>query len=260
MPRAAVALRTRDRQLIIGALIGLTVVAWVYLYEAARDMDMARMPAMNMAGMPGVNGWTKLDWLLTYVMWVVMMIGMMVPSALRAVLIYAGIAQRAAANRTPVAPTSWFVAGYVFAWAGFSAVATAAQWGLMRIGMLSPMAIATSRYLGAGLLITAGIYQLTPWKRACLSHCQSPAQYLAARFKSSRSGALELGLRHGAYCLGCCAILMALLFLGGVMNLLWVAAIASFILLEKLAPPTLPLARVTGVVMIIAGICYLAFA
>lgn len=250
--RAPVALRTRDRQVIIVALIGLAALAWVYLYEAARDMDLA--------GMPGINGWTKLNLLLAYVMWVVMMIGMMVPTALRAVLIYAGIAQRASVNRTPVAATSWFVAGYVLSWAAFSAAATAAQWGLTRIGMLSPMAVTMSPYLGGGLLVTAGIYQLTPWKQACLSHCQSPVLYLATRFKPSTGGALGLGLRHGAYCLGCCWMLMALLFLGGVMNLLWIAVIAGFVLLEKLSSPKVPLARATGMAMIIGGICYFAVA
>jgi predicted metal-binding membrane protein len=126
--------------------------------------------------------------------------------------------------------------------------------------LLSPMMVSVSAALGAALLITAGIYQLSPWKDACLKHCQSPAMYLASHFKPGIGGAIGLGSRHGSYCLGCCWALMALLFLGGVMNLLWIAAITSFVLAEKLLPPKLRIARVSGILMIVGGMVFLSFA
>jgi predicted metal-binding membrane protein len=159
-----------------------------------------------------------------------MMVGMMVPSAVPAVMIYAQVERRAAREGRVLAPTAVFVAGYLIAWTLFSVAATLAQWALERAALLSPMWVTTSPRLGASLLMVAGVYQLTPWKDACLRRCRSPAQLLAAHW---RSGALRLGVRHGLHCVGCCAFLMALLFVGGVMNLVWIAGISIFVLLEK---------------------------
>jgi predicted metal-binding membrane protein len=194
----------------------------------------------TMWGMPmaGLHPWSALDFATMLAMWVVMMVGMMVPSAVPAVMIYAQVARRAARDGQLLAPTAVFVAGYLIAWSLFSVGATLAQWALERAALLSPMWVTTSPTLGACLLIAAGVYQLTPWKDACLRRCRSPAQLLAAHW---RSGALRLGVRHGLHCIGCCAPLMALLFVGGVMNLLWIAGISLFVLLEK----TLPVGRVS---------------
>src|SRR5206468_8876581 len=139
-------------------------------------------------------------------MWAVMMVGMMVPSAAPATLLYAAVARKAARQGTPLAPTALFVAGYAAAWSLFSAVATLAQWGLDRATLLSPMWVTTSPAVGAALLVVAGVHQLTPWKDACLRHCRAPAHFFAAQFRPGR-GAFRLGLVHGLWCLGCCAAL-----------------------------------------------------
>ena len=257
-PRLRTPIRTRDRLLICGALAGVVALAWAYLIVLASNM--ADMPMMDPAGATGLHRWGVLDFALMFAMWAVMMVGMMVPTAMRAVMIYAGIAERADSQGTAVAPTYWFVGGYVIVWTVFSLAAAFVQAGLDRLGMLSPMMVNLSAGLGAGLLIAAGVYQLTPWKDTCLKHCQSPAVYIATHFGPGITNALRLGVKHGGYCLGCCWALMGLLFLGGVMNLLWIAAITCFVLLEKLLPPALRVARVGGVLMIAGGIGYLTLA
>lgn len=214
------------------------------------------MPGMAMEGMPamlGVRAWTWTDAWLMFLMWTVMMVGMMVPSAAPMTLLYGAVARKAAARGSPLAPTAVFVAGYLSMWALFSAAATAAQWGLERAALLSPAMVATSPALGAALLIAAGIYQLTPLKRACLRHCRSPAHFMSGHWRDGTAGAFRMGLEHGVYCLGCCWVLMGLLFVGGVMNLLWIAAIALFVLVEKLVPRGAGGGRLAGLAMILMG-------
>jgi predicted metal-binding membrane protein len=253
--RPRLSIRTRDLFLICGALAALVALAWAYLVRLASNMS--ELPMSDPASAAGLHPWAALDFLLMFAMWAVMMVGMMVPTAMRAVMIYAGIAERAGSQGKVVASTYWFVGGYVIVWTAFGLVATLVQAGLDRLGLLSPMMVSLSAGLGAGLLIGAGVYQLTPWKDTCLQHCQSPAMYIARHFGPSTASAISLGVRHGAYCLGCCWVLMGLLFLGGVMNLLWIAAITGFVLLEKLLPPVLRVARVGGVLMIAWGVAYL---
>lgn len=201
--------------------------------------------------------WAAADFVFTLTMWTIMMVGMMVPSAMPATLLYAGVVRKARGEGAIVAPTLVFVIGYLAAWALFSVGATTAQWGLYELALLSPMMVSTSPILGALLLVVAGAYQLTPAKRACLSHCRSPVHFIAQQWRSGTLGAFRMGVSHGFFCLGCCWALMLLLFVGGVMNLLWVAAVAFFVLLEK----TLPLGRVpSGVAaaaMIVAGVALL---
>jgi predicted metal-binding membrane protein len=253
-------LRTRDNLLIIVSLGGTVGLAWGYLFYLAQHMTATDMPAMAMSAVPAMRMWNTTDFVLMFLMWSVMMVGMMVPTAMRALLIYGSIASRANAQGTSVASTIWFASGYVTMWTMFSLLATFMQYALERWGLLSPMMVSASVTLGATLLVVAGIYQLTPWKDVCLKHCQSPAIYLATRFKPGITDAVGLGARHGAYCLGCCWAIMVLLFLGGVMNLLWVAAITAFVLAEKLLPAQFQIARVSGVAMIIGGVAFLTFA
>lgn len=217
------------------------------------DMATPGMARDGMHAMLGVRAWTWTDAGLMFLMWTVMMVGMMVPSAAPMTLLYGAVARKAAAQGSPLAPTAVFVAGYLSMWALFSAAATAAQWGLERAALLSPAMVATSPALGAALLIAAGIYQLTPLKRACLRHCRSPAHFLSGHWRGGTTGAFRMGLEHGAYCLGCCWVLMGLLFVGGVMNLLWIAAIALFVLVEKLVPHGVGGGRLAGIAMIAAG-------
>ena len=237
----------RDRWIVAGALVLVTVVAWVYLIGLAGDMG--GMP--DAMGQMSLRPWTVIDWWLTFIMWAVMMVGMMLPSAVPMILMYAALARRQAKQGTVFPSVANFVTGYLLIWTAFSALATALQWLLERLALLSPMAVSTSPLLGGGLLIAAGIYQWLPAKDACLDHCRSPAHFLSRYWRGS---ALRLGLIHGLYCLGCCWLLMGLLFFGGVMNLFWVAAIAIFVLLEKVVPYGRGLARVAGVFMALAGI------
>ena len=249
-PALTRSLPRRNRFAILASLFGITLLAWVYLIVMALGMEEV---SMNSSGMMRIRPWSGLDFLLMFLMWAVMMVGMMLPTAAPMTLIYAAVARKAAAQATPVAPTAVFVAGYIVMWSLFSVVATLTQWGLDQAALLSPMMVSNSSALGAGLLIAAGIYQWTPFKDACLQHCRSPAHFFSQHWRSGAAGAFRLGLEHGAYCLGCCWVLMGLLFLGGVMNLLWIAGITLFVLLEKILPHGALGGRIAGVAMILAG-------
>ena len=195
--------------------------------------------------------WAGRDVVFAFVMWSVMMVGMMTPSAVPVLLLYAGARQsRGGQGRLPVA---LFAAGYLLVWTGFSAAAAAAQWALHEGALLSPAMSVASARLGAAVLIAAGVYQLTPVKGACLSHCRTPLGFLMSHWRDGARGAIGMGLRHGAYCLGCCWALMSILFVVGVMNLVWVAALTIIVLVEKIGPAGAVMARVAGVVMIAAG-------
>jgi predicted metal-binding membrane protein len=255
-PPSPRALPRRDRFAVVAALAGVTALAWAYLYGLARQMDA--MP--DAATMLQMHSWSGLDFALTFAMWAVMMVGMMVPSAAPMTLIYAAVARKAARQGTPLAPTVVFVSGYVAMWCAFSLGATCAQWALDRAALLSPLMAARSPGLGAGLLIAAGLYQLTSFKEACLRHCRAPAHFIAERWRPGTGGAFRMGLEHGGYCLGCCWVLMGLLFVGGVMNLLWIAAITVFVLLEKLLPAGVGGGRLAGAAMVAGGVALLALA
>ncbi|GAB5375826.1 MAG: DUF2182 domain-containing protein [Acuticoccus sp.] len=251
----------RDRLIMVLGLLALTLLAWAYLLTGAgTGMSVRAMttwsfpppmrPAMAMA-------WSPAYWLIMFLMWWIMMIAMMTPSAAPMVLLHARVSRhQQARGRMAVAPvpTAAFFFGYLAAWAGFSALATVAQWSLERAGLVHGMLMwSSNRTLSAGLLLAAGIYQLSPWKRVCLEHCRSPAEYLSRHWRPGDLGAFRMGLTHGAYCLGCCWVLMALLFVGGTMNLVWIAGLGALVLGEKLLPFGSRLAQGLGVVMIVAG-------
>jgi predicted metal-binding membrane protein len=183
-----------------------------------------------------------------------MMIGMMTPSAAPAILIYARVGREAVAQGRPFASTTWFAAGYLLAWTAFSVAATSAQWALQRAALLTPMMAAASGTLGIIVLIVAGLYQWTPLKDACLSHCRSPLTFILSRggFRGD-AGSFSIGWRHGLYCVGCCWALVALLFVLGIMNLFWIAALAILVLLEKVIPSGRIIARIVGIAFIAAG-------
>ena len=233
MPPSPPPLPRRDRIAIGSALVGLTLIAWYFLIAMDAGMSPAMMQEM---GYGGVRPWSAADFALMFAMWAVMMVGMMVPTAMPVTLIYAAVARKAARQRTPVAPTALFVSGYVAMWTLFSVVATLAQWGLDRAALLSPMLVTTSPELGATILIGAGFYQLTPVKQRCLQHCRAPAHFISERFRPGSVSAFRMGWVHGAYCLGCCWLLMGLLFFGGVMSLVWIGGITFFVLAEKILP------------------------
>jgi predicted metal-binding membrane protein len=247
----------RDRVVIIAALAGVTGLAWLYLRALAADMaampgaDMPDMPDMVMATAP--VPWTATAVMLTLVMWWVMMAGMMLPSAAPMILTFATVNRRKRERGQPFVPTTAFVGGYLIAWGAFSVIATLAQWGLQDAALLSATAAATSPRLAGTLFLAAGLYQLTPLKYACLKQCRSPFDLVINGWRDGVAGALGMGVAHGLYCLGCCCVLMALLFAEGVMNLVWVAAIAAFVLIEKLFPAGQWLARLGGILMLAFG-------
>ncbi len=242
----------RDRIAILFSLIGVSALAWaymVYLWTMMPEMDAGATVAMRL--------WTPMDCVLMLVMWAIMMVGMMLPSAVPMTLLYAAMVRKAERQGTSMTPTVAFVSGYLTMWCLFSVGATVAQWGLHEAALLSPMMMAKSQELGAVLLIVAGVYQLTPWKTVCLDHCRSPAHFIANHWRAGASGAFRLGLHHGAFCVGCCWALMGLLFVGGVMNLLWIAAITIFVFVEKVLPVGPWVDRVgglAGIGLIVSGV------
>ena len=209
--------------------------------------------AMAQMGMVMDAPWRAADVLFTFLMWSVMMIGMMSAPAAPVLLLFADMQARRG-ERGLSMPVLLFGLGYLTVWAGFSACAALAQWGLHEAAFLSPEMAASSRMLGGAILIGAGVYQLTRAKRACLRHCQSPLGFLMSQWRDGAGGALRMGLRHGRYCLGCCWALMGVLFAVGIMNLAWVGVLTVFILLEKVVPAGALVSRVGGVVLIASGI------
>ena len=264
MPPLEAILR-RDRAIVGVALALIVSVAWIYLIGIERlmsaDMDMRGMdmPGMKMFA-PGFVTWSTGDAAFMVAMWAVMMVGMMTPSAAPMILLYARVGRQAVEQGTTFAATGWFIGGYLAAWAVFAVLATAAQWALEQAALLDPMMTSASDSFGGALLIVAGLYQWTPWKDACLRQCQGPLRFIMRHggFRPEPERALALGMRHGLYCIGCCWALMALLFVVGVMNLGWIAAIAAFVLLEKAVPAGRWLSRIAGVGIIGAGLWLLS--
>ena len=252
-------LPARDRVLISTCIVLITALAWAYLVHLNRQMSSATDYATMMArmGMAVDMPWTAADVFFTFAMWVVMMVGMMTGSAAPVLLLFAAALAARGALTVPLL-VLMFGLGYVAVWAGFSACTTIAQWALHHAAMLSAAMSASSAKVGGAILIAAGAYQLTPFKGACLTQCRSPLGFLMTRWRDGITGAFEMGLCHGAYCLGCCWALMGVLFVVGVMNLAWVAALTGFVLLEKIGPAGALVARIGGGIMILAGILFAA--
>jgi predicted metal-binding membrane protein len=254
----------RDRAIVATALAILVVLAWTYTVWLAGDMEMGGMdmtgfrmiPAGAGLMMPADAPWPLVEFAFVFAMWAVMMVGMMTPSAVPMVLLYARVGRQAARARQPFAASAWFAGGYLLAWTVFAAVATVAQWATDRLAFMTPTMASAKPWFSGVVLIAAGLYQWTPLKDACLRQCQAPLQFIQRHggFRGGAAGALRLGARHGFYCVGCCWMLMALLFVGGIMNVLWIAALTIFVLVEKLAPAGRIISRVTGAALFAAGV------
>jgi predicted metal-binding membrane protein len=253
----------RDRWIVGGAIAILVALAWAYVLWLANDMDMGGMdmtgfrmiPAGIGIMLPATEPWRAIEFGYVFLMWSVMMVGMMAPSAAPMILIYARLGRQGRAQGKPFAATSWFAVGYLFAWTIFSLAATLLQWVVERAALLDSRMVLASNVLGAGVLIGAGVYQWSSLKDVCLAQCQSPFMFLMRHggFRSDVRGCLLLGLRHGGYCVGCCWVLMALLFVGGVMNVLWIALLSLLVLLEKVTPMGRWIARGAGLACAAAG-------
>jgi predicted metal-binding membrane protein len=256
---------TRDQAVVLASLVGVTVLAWLYLVHLAASMgasmsDMPDMPGMSMGDAMTVSDphWDLARFALTAVMWVVMMIGMMLPSAAPMILLFAAVQRRHAAY--PLSMTAVFVSGYLLVWGGFAVLGAALQDALTNAALLSPALWLESAWLGAVVFLAAGVYEWSPVKNRCLDHCRGPLAFITGHWRPGTGGALRMGIEHGIFCLGCCWVLMLLLFAGGVMNLFWVAALALLVLLQKLLPGGRVLSRTTGAVMAAAGVVLLAHA
>ena len=245
----------RNRLTILAMMAILTLLSWAYLVDMALEMD--GMMASAQASVMSTPTWSLSYFFSMLLMWVIMMIGMMVPTAVPMTLIYAAIGRKAAREGTTLSPTIIFITGYIAIWSLFSIGATLAQWGLDSSDLLSPMLTTNSPFAGAFLLIVAGLYQLSPFKNACLNHCRSPIDFISRNWKPGPSGAFQMGMTHGAYCLGCCWILMGLLFFGGVMSLVWIGGLTLFVLLEKILPFGVEGGRLTGRALTLVGLIML---
>ncbi|HWX19056.1 MAG TPA: DUF2182 domain-containing protein [Candidatus Binatia bacterium] len=241
----------RDRWLIGGTLAVTVGLCWAWLVPMARDMY---------GPMTGLSAWMMTDtWdfphqALLFAMWVVMMVGMMLPSAAPTLLLYASVVRKSAENGQAPAQVYAFAGGYLVVWTVFSFLATALQLLLSHLLLLSSMMETRNRAAGGGLLLLAGVYQFTAFKRTCLESCRSPAAFIAQHWRRGIAGAFRLGLDHGLSCLGCCWALMLLLFVGGVMNLWWIGALTFFVLLEKLAPLGAQSGRLSGLLIMAMGV------
>ena len=212
----------------------------------------------NVEGMMALKPWTALDAIFMFLMWATMMVGMMTPSATPMILLYAMALRKRAKADNPLVPTAAFFAGYVAVWVAFSVAATGAQWGLERAALLSPVMTSSSAIFAGLVLILAGVYQWTPYKNACLSRCREPVWFLSRMWRDGTGGAFQMGLVHGGFCLGCCWVLMALLFVGGVMNLVCVAAITVFVMVEKAAPFGRGIGQAAALALVVLGIFMIA--
>jgi predicted metal-binding membrane protein len=262
----------RDRIIVIGALAGVVLLSWIYILSGAGTGTLAS----HMSGLPTATAghstppqtgmhmgepmaamqpmpWTVTYALLIFVMWWLMMMATMLPSAAPMILLFTALTRKREELGAPYSEAGLFGSGYLAIWGAFSVLAVALQWQLDRVALLSPMMVTTSIGLGAILLIGAGVWQFTPLKHVCLRHCRSPAEFLSHHWQSGKSGAFEMGVRHGVYCLGCCWMLMLLLFFGGIMNIFWIAGLTTLVLVEKIAPLGTLVSGLVGAAFIVWG-------
>jgi predicted metal-binding membrane protein len=251
----------RDRWIVAVSLAGIAAVAWVCMAREAGIMNatgICRCAGMVMSG-PDMRPWDLAQLPPLFLMWSGMMVAMMIPSAAPMILVFAAVNRRRRENNRPFVPTAVFLSGYVLVWTLFSAAAALAQWALHATALLSPRMGGTSPVLGGAILVGAGAFQWTSWKKACLTHCRSPLAFVTADWREGTRGALWMGLKHGALCAGCCWLLMALLFVAGVMNMWWVAILSLLVLLEKTLPKGLWIGRLAGLALIAWGLWVVLF-
>jgi len=249
-----------DRFIVIALVAVVALIAWAYTVHQAHQMDamdatMWRDMAMSMNGIG--PSWTPIDVTLLFAMWSVMMAAMMVPGTGPMIAAFATINRRRRARGAPYVPTVMFLAGYLMVWAGFSVLAVLAQWALQTTGLLTTMMQSASLWFSAVLFFAAGLYQFSPFKQRCLAYCRSTDGFILSEWRDGAPGAAIMGLRHGLFCLGCCAALMVLLFAVAVMDLRWVAALTVLVTAEKLLPHARFWRNAIGVALIAGGAGFL---
>jgi predicted metal-binding membrane protein len=241
----------RERLVIFASVGGIALLAWAYtIYEAHRMniTGVCECMRMKMSG-PDLTSWPEATLLPLFLMWAIMMIAMMLPSAMPMILTFAAVARNRQWLGRRYVPVSVFVLGYVVIWSLFSVIAALAQWWLHRHALLSPTMASASGWFGGALLLAAGIFQFTPLKQSCLTHCRGPLEFIMTRWREAPGGAFRMGVEHGVFCTGCCWALMALLFVAGVMNILWIAALTLLVCVEKMLPSRARVSVVTGLVL-----------
>jgi predicted metal-binding membrane protein len=246
----------RDRLAVGALLVSVAALAWAYTAHQAyvmQQMDAAMMRDMAMPMNDMAASWSPVEAALIFLMWTVMMAAMMVPAAAPMTAAFATINGRRRERAAPYVPTAIFLFGYVLAWSGFSLAATALQWLLQRAGLVTTMMQSSSAALSAALFGLAGLYQFSPLKQTCLAYCRSPEAFVLTEWRDGPAGAVIMGLRHGMFCMGCCAALMVLLFAVAVMDLRWVAALTVLVSAEKLLPGARYLRIGIGVVLLAIG-------
>jgi predicted metal-binding membrane protein len=249
-------LAVRDSLIVGGGLIVIATIGWIYMAYMAWAMSHMSLVQMWMPP-PYSQPWAVRDLLMLFVMWSVMMIAMMVPSAIPMVMVFTAVNGSKRQRNQAYVSTFIFTLGYLIAWIGFSLLASGAQWRLHTAGVLDPMMNSNSYLLSGIVLVLAGIYQWTPYKEACLHQCRTPLGFLMSEWREGRFGALMMGARHGLFCIGCCWALMLVLFAVGVMNMLWVLLIAVFVLLEKILSVTRLIRAGSGLVLLVWGTYWL---
>jgi predicted metal-binding membrane protein len=257
---AASGVLQRERWIIGAALAGVAAIAWAWMIHEARGMDVrgaCECLGMQMGGVSR-GDWTAGSLLPLFLMWAGMMVAMMLPSAMPMILTFAAVSRNRRRQQRPYVSVAIFVAGYVAVWTAFSALAAVAQWILHRQALISPAMSSTSATLGGVLLLAAGIFQFTPLKHTCLTHCRAPLEFIMTRWREGAPGAFRMGLEHGAFCTGCCWALMALLFVLGVMNILWIAVLTILVALEKMLVRAKWFSTATGVLLLCWGMWVLA--
>jgi predicted metal-binding membrane protein len=248
----------RDYLIVGGGLIVIATIGWIYMAYLTWAVSHMSLVQMWMPP-PAAQPWVVRDFLMLFVMWSVMMIAMMVPSAIPMVMVFTAVNRNRRQRNQAYVPTLIFTLGYLIAWTGFSLLASGTQWRLHTADLLDPMMNANSRLLSGIVLVLAGIYQWTPYKEACLHQCRTPLGFLMSEWREGRAGALIMGVRHGLFCVGCCWALMLVLFAVGVMNMLWVLLIAVFVLLEKILSVARFVRIGSGMALIGWGMYWLVF-
>lgn len=239
----------RDRVAMVACLALVAAIGWSVLATMSADTDMVG-PAGAAALMPHKS---NVGFATVLLMWMAMIAAMMAPATGPGLSAYLMLARRRCPERSTVPAASGFFAGYMTAWLSYAALGAFAQWTLSGAALLSPMGTSTSTWLSASIVAAAGLYQLTPLKRICVSRCRNPLLQLMGAWRDGVPGALQLGLKQGSWCIGCCWALMTLMFVVGLMNLVWMAVLAVFFLAEKLVPVRWQLDTAMGVLLLAAA-------
>lgn len=231
----------------LAALVVLSMTGWGLVLWSAANMSSPLVSLM----MPMTSNWAVKEVVAVWLMWAVMMGAMMLPSAIPMLVIH----RRIAARRDPetLHANRWFLLAYLLTWALFSLAATTLQWNFQRADVLSHMLRVQGALVSGGILVAAGIFQLTPLKAICLRKCRTPIGFLLTNWRAGRRGAFQMGLKHGCYCIGCCWSVMMVLFVGGVMSLTTIAVLSGIVALEKLAPRGEQIARLGGGLLVAWG-------